>query len=95
LQKFPFDKIKIDQSFVRNLIEKPETIALVRAITGLATTLQMITTAEGVETSEQLELLRHEGCTEVQGYLFSKPKPAHELGATFLQLHAPPKKASA
>jgi diguanylate cyclase (GGDEF)-like protein/PAS domain S-box-containing protein len=87
LQKFPFDKIKIDQSFVRDLIEKPESVAIVRAVTGLGSALGMATTAEGVETIGQLEQLRREGCTEVQGYLFSKPTPAHELGPLLLQLN--------
>lgn len=86
LQKFPFDKIKIDQSFVRELHEKPESIAIVRAVTGLGRTLGITTTAEGVETADQLELVRREGCTEVQGYLFSKPRPAHELDSLLLQL---------
>jgi diguanylate cyclase (GGDEF)-like protein/PAS domain S-box-containing protein len=86
LQKFPFDKIKIDRSFVRDVIDKPESIAIVRAVTGLGRTLGMTTTAEGVETADQLEQLRREGCAEVQGYLFSRPKPAHELGALLQQL---------
>jgi EAL domain-containing protein (putative c-di-GMP-specific phosphodiesterase class I) len=85
LQKFPFDKIKIDRSFVRDVIDKPESIAIVRAVTGLGRTLGMTTTAEGVETADQLEQVRREGCAEVQGYLFSRPKPAHELGALLQQ----------
>ena len=88
LQKFPFDKIKIDQSFVRDLLEVPQSIAIVRAVTGLGTTLGMTTTAEGVETADQLEQLRREGCTEVQGYLFSKPKQAHELAEVLTRLNA-------
>lgn len=88
LQKFPFSKIKIDQSFVRDLLSKPESLAIVRAITGLGSTLGMTTTAEGVETTGQLEQLRNEGCCEVQGYLFSKPRPAHELAALLGQLNA-------
>ncbi|MBZ8133192.1 bifunctional diguanylate cyclase/phosphodiesterase [Afifella sp. IM 167] len=79
LQKFPFDKLKIDQSFVRELSDRPEAMAIIRAVTGLGRSLRMLTTAEGVETPEQLEKLRREGCNEVQGYLFSKPRPAHEL----------------
>jgi EAL domain-containing protein (putative c-di-GMP-specific phosphodiesterase class I) len=88
LQKFPFDKLKIDQSFVRDLLEIPQSIAIVRAVTGLGTTLGMTTTAEGVETTDQLEQLRREGCTEVQGYLFSKPKQAHELAEVLSRLNA-------
>ncbi|MEF2070654.1 putative bifunctional diguanylate cyclase/phosphodiesterase [Consotaella aegiceratis] len=79
LQKFPFDKIKIDQSFVRDLSERPEAIAIIRAVTGLGRSLQMLTTAEGVETFEQFERLKGEGCNEAQGFLFSRPVPASEL----------------
>jgi diguanylate cyclase (GGDEF)-like protein len=75
LQKFSFHKIKIDRSFVSDL-ERPESIAIIRAVMGLGNSLGMKTTAEGVETEEQLETLKKEGCTEVQGYLFSKPVPA-------------------
>ncbi len=76
LQKFPFDKIKIDRSFVKDLSEHPQSIAIIRAVTALSISLGMKTTAEGVETEEQLQTLKEEGCTEVQGYLFSKPVPA-------------------
>jgi diguanylate cyclase (GGDEF)-like protein len=78
LQKFPFDKIKIDRSFVNDLPEHAEALAIVRAVTSLGISLGMKTTAEGVETEDQLKKLREEGCTEVQGYLFSKPVPAGE-----------------
>jgi len=73
LRMFPFDKIKIDQSFVRDLPTKKDSTAIVRAIIGVASTLGMVTTAEGVETHEQLTYLQAEGCTEVQGYLISRP----------------------
>ena len=79
LQSFPFDKIKIDQSFVRGLDDKPESIAIIRAVAGLGHSLGMTTTAEGVETQEQLDQMRAEGCTEVQGYFYSKPMPASEV----------------
>ena len=79
LRSFPFDKIKIDQSFVRDLADDGEAMAIVRAITGLGSSLGIVTTAEGVETNEQLALLRQEGCTEVQGFLFSVAKPATEV----------------
>jgi len=79
LRSFPFDKIKIDQSFVRDLCAKPDSIAIVRAVTGLGASLGMMTTAEGVETYEQLARLRAECCTEVQGYLLSRPCPASEV----------------
>jgi EAL domain-containing protein (putative c-di-GMP-specific phosphodiesterase class I) len=76
LQSFPFDKIKIDQIFVRNLAESAGDRAIVKAVVGLAADMGMTTTAEGVETAEQVELLRREGCTEIQGYLISRPVPA-------------------
>jgi diguanylate cyclase (GGDEF)-like protein len=79
LRKFPFDKIKIDRSFINDMDEKADSIAIVRAVTGLGATLGISTTAEGVETVEQLRQLRLEGCTEVQGFLISKPRPASEL----------------
>jgi len=79
LRKFPFDKIKIDRSFIRDLAEKPDSIAIVRAVTKLGTTLGIATTAEGVETEEQLQMLIKEGCTEAQGYLFSRAQPAGEV----------------
>jgi predicted signal transduction protein with EAL and GGDEF domain len=76
LRSFPFDKIKIDQSFVRDISEKPDSVAIIRAIVGLADSLGMQTTAEGVETSDQLSCVKGEGCTQVQGYFFSRPVPA-------------------
>ena len=79
LRSFPFDKIKIDQTFVRDLIAKPESIAIIRAVAGLGQSFGMTTTAEGVETQEQLDQMRAEGCTEVQGYFYSKPMPASEI----------------
>jgi diguanylate cyclase (GGDEF)-like protein len=94
LRKFPFDKIKIDQSFIRDLSDQPDSVAIVRAIAGLGSTLGIATTAEGVETDEQLEKVRAEGCTEVQGYLFSKPRPANELGALLQQLNSASKAAA-
>ena len=81
LRRFPFDKIKIDQCFVRNLDDTAATAAIVRAITGLGATLGMFTTAEGVETRAQAETLRRDGCTEAQGYFFSPPRPASEIAA--------------
>jgi diguanylate cyclase (GGDEF)-like protein/PAS domain S-box-containing protein len=79
LRSFPFDKIKIDRSFVRELAERPDCVAIVRAVAGLGASLGIATTAEGVETPEQLDRLRREGCTEVQGFLFSPPLPAGEI----------------
>jgi diguanylate cyclase (GGDEF)-like protein len=80
LRRFPFNKIKIDQCFIRDMSEEHESMAVLRAITGLGSSLGMVTTAEGVETLEQLCRLRDEGCTEVQGFFFSRPKPAEEVG---------------
>jgi diguanylate cyclase (GGDEF)-like protein/PAS domain S-box-containing protein len=79
LRSFPFDKIKIDRSFVRELVERPDCVAIIRAVAGLGASLGIATTAEGVETQEQLDRLRIEGCTEVQGFLFSPPRPASEI----------------
>jgi EAL domain-containing protein (putative c-di-GMP-specific phosphodiesterase class I) len=79
LHKFPFSKIKIDQSFVRDLLTNKESMSIVRAVTGLGNSLGIKTLAEGVETLEQLNKLRNKGCTEVQGYFLSRPRPANEL----------------
>ncbi|MDB5526624.1 MAG: hypothetical protein JWM58_4387 [Rhizobium sp.] len=79
LRNFPFDKIKIDQSFVRDLDTRPDSMAIIRLITGLANSLSMTTTAEGVETEQQFRHLQGAGCTEVQGYYFARPKPASEI----------------
>ena len=79
LRSFPFDKIKIDRSFVKDLAQRPDCSAIVRAISGLGRSLNITTTAEGVETIEQLDWLRAEGCNEVQGFLFSAAKPAAEV----------------
>jgi diguanylate cyclase (GGDEF)-like protein len=76
LRSFPFDKIKIDRSFITELATRDDAMAIVRAVTGLGKSLGISTTAEGVETNEQLALLRSEGCTEVQGYLLSRPLTA-------------------
>ncbi len=75
LRSFPFDKIKVDQSFVREIRSRPDCLAIVQSITGLARQLGMTTTAEGVETVEQLEAVREAGCTEVQGFLLGRPMP--------------------
>jgi predicted signal transduction protein with EAL and GGDEF domain len=79
LRSFPFDKIKIDQSFVRDLLVDEGSLAIVRAIAGLGVSFGMTTTAEGVETEEQMRCLNLEGCIEVQGYLYSKAVPANEI----------------
>jgi len=79
LRSFPFDKIKIDRSFVSELTSSNDSLAIVRAVTGLGKSLGIVTTAEGVETAEQLEMLSREGCTQAQGYLISKPRPIAEV----------------
>jgi diguanylate cyclase (GGDEF)-like protein len=84
LQSFPFDKIKIDRSFVRDIAESPGSLNIVRAVAALANGLGMAATAEGVETQEQLDTIKSEGCTEMQGFLFSQPLPAAEIERLFL-----------
>jgi predicted signal transduction protein with EAL and GGDEF domain len=79
LRMFPFDKIKIDRVFVQELASRADCAAIVCAITGLARSLSIVTTAEGVETEEQLALVRAAGCNQVQGYLFGRPGPAGAL----------------
>ncbi|GAA0484788.1 hypothetical protein GCM10009096_29290 [Parasphingorhabdus litoris] len=76
LRSFPFDKIKIDRCFVDEVDSREDCRAIIRAVTGLASSLGMVTTAEGVERSDQLSQLKEEGCMQVQGYLFSKAVPA-------------------
>jgi diguanylate cyclase (GGDEF)-like protein/PAS domain S-box-containing protein len=79
LRSFPFDKIKIDRSFVKDLTERSDCVAIVRAISSLGRSLNITTTAEGVETMDQLDWLRAEGCNQVQGFLFSAARPAAEI----------------
>ena len=79
LQKFPFDKIKIDGSFIQGLADSDESAAIVRAVAGLAKSFHMTTTAEGVETDEQLRIVRELGCTEMQGHLFAKACNAQDV----------------
>ncbi len=82
LRSFPFDKLKIDRSFVQDLPESHSARAIVQAIAALGASFNMAITAEGVEKIEQLEYLRGEGCDELQGYYLSKPKPKEELVVT-------------
>ncbi len=89
LRRFPFDKIKIDQSFVYGLETADDALAIVRAVTGLSHSLGIATTAEGVETVEQLKTLCTEGCTEAQGYLISPPRPASEVEVLLKQYQKP------
>ena len=85
LRSFPFDKIKIDRSFIQDLANGDEPLAIVHAVAGLAKCLNMISTAEGVETQQQMDMLQAIGCTEMQGYLFSKARPAKEVMGYFAQ----------
>jgi EAL domain-containing protein (putative c-di-GMP-specific phosphodiesterase class I) len=87
LQSFPFDKIKIDRSFVKDIAENQGSLNIVRAVAALAKGLGMAATAEGVETLEQLNSIRAEGCSEMQGFLFSRPLPAHEIEQLILRRH--------
>src|SRR4029078_4441996 len=79
LQSFPFDKIKIDRAFVKDIVDGVGSLHIVREVAATATGLGMTTTAEGVETKEQLDTVRAEGCTEMQGLLFSRPRTDTEL----------------
>jgi diguanylate cyclase (GGDEF)-like protein/PAS domain S-box-containing protein len=79
LRKFPFDKIKIDHSFIRDMTDHDDSLAIVRAVVAMSSSLSIGTTAEGVETFQQLERLKSEGCTEAQGYLFSPPRSAADV----------------
>jgi diguanylate cyclase (GGDEF)-like protein len=88
LRNFPFDKIKIDQSFIRNLVEDGRSKAIVRAITGLATSFCMTSTAEGVETKDQLDCLMGTGCSEIQGYFYARPVPGSEVVEVIRRINA-------
>jgi len=85
LRSFPFDKIKIDQSFIQDLSNGAEPVAIVQAVANLAKCLNMVSTAEGVETQQQMDILQSMGCTEMQGYLFSRARPASEIRQFFSQ----------
>jgi EAL domain-containing protein (putative c-di-GMP-specific phosphodiesterase class I) len=93
LRSFPFDKIKIDRSFIGDLSKGDDAVAIVHAILNLAASLKMTTTAEGVETADQQRLLLATGCNEMQGYLFSPPRPAAELAKLFNKRRRPTKVA--
>lgn len=86
LRNFRFDKIKIDQSFVRDVLVDEGSLAIVRAIAGLGASFGMTTTAEGVETEAQMRRLNLEGCVEAQGYLYSEPIPVDEVAQFLDQL---------
>jgi EAL domain-containing protein (putative c-di-GMP-specific phosphodiesterase class I) len=94
LQSFPFDKIKIDQSFVQNFDRSSQSAAIIRAVIGLGRGLKLPVVAEGVETAEQLAFLTDEACNEVQGYLVGRPLPIEEyaelIGRVPTQARNPP-----
>ncbi len=79
LRRFPFDKIKIDKSFIRDMGSDRQSVAIIQAVIGLGASLEMATVAEGVETRDEFDCLRAFGCTEVQGYYISRPRPAGEV----------------
>ncbi len=85
LRRFPFDKIKIDQSFVSGMTERDDCLAIVRAVIGLGRSLNIAINAEGVESAAQHAALLREGCGELQGFLFSKPRPAAAVQDMLLQ----------
>ncbi len=95
LRAFPFDKIKIDGSFVRDAVKRPDCAAVVKAVADLGKRLGVTTVAEGVETEELFERVAEEGCTEVQGYLFGRPAPhardlpaIEEINRSLFKVHA-------
>jgi len=79
LQRFPFDKIKIDRSFVKEVTRNSGSASIIRAVVSIAADRNMITTAEGVETEQQRDTVQMLGCTQLRGFLFSKPRPAKEI----------------
>ena len=89
LKRFAVDKLKIDQSFVRDIVSDPDDAAIVRAIISMARSLKLKVIAEGVETAEQHEFIRAEGCSFSQGFLYSRPLPQQEL-EDFLRGHNAP-----
>jgi EAL domain-containing protein (putative c-di-GMP-specific phosphodiesterase class I) len=92
LKQFNVDKLKIDQSFVRDMADDPNDAAIVNAIIQMAKSLNLTTIAEGVEDARQLELLRQQNCDEVQGYHFARPMPADEFTAFIAKRGAAPAK---
>ena len=89
LQRFPFDKIKIDRCFIKDVAEPEGSASIVQAVVNIAAARRMTTTAEGVETEQQLDMLRKLGCTEMQGYLFSPALPSAEVKHLLLSRHDP------
>ena len=92
LQRIPFDKIKIDRCFVKDITESEGSASIVQAVVNIAAIRKMSTTAEGVETEAQRQVLKRLGCSEMQGYLFSPPKPAADVRSLF-KAQRPPSRA--
>ena len=88
LKTFPFDKIKIDSSFVQDAVKRPDCAAVVRTIADLGKRLGVTTVAEGVETEEHLLRMKEEGCLEVQGYLYGYPQPSPQDEAVVAALNS-------
>jgi EAL domain-containing protein (putative c-di-GMP-specific phosphodiesterase class I) len=84
LRRFPFDKIKIDRCFVDGITDSDGASAIVQAVINIANAQNMTTTAEGIETEPQREMLRDLGCTEMQGFLFSRPLPVEQIRTLLL-----------
>jgi EAL domain-containing protein (putative c-di-GMP-specific phosphodiesterase class I) len=84
LRRFPFDKIKIDRCFVDGITDGDGASAIVQAVINIANAQNMTTTAEGVETDPQRDMLRDLGCTEMQGFLFSRPLPVEQIRTLLL-----------
>jgi EAL domain-containing protein (putative c-di-GMP-specific phosphodiesterase class I) len=95
LPRFPFDKIKIDRRFVTDITEPDGSSSIVQAVVNIAAARRMTTTAEGVETVQQQELLRALGCSEMQGYLFSPPEPTADIKQLLFAHRAAPATAPA
>jgi EAL domain-containing protein (putative c-di-GMP-specific phosphodiesterase class I) len=83
LKRFPIDCVKIDRAFIKDMPENTDDVAIARTIVAMAKSLGLTTVAEGVETAEQLELLKTMGCDQIQGYFFSRPLPADDFMAYY------------
>ena len=88
LRSFPFDKIKIDRSFIQGMGEAADCRAIVHAVMGICSSLGIVATAEGVETSQQMDMLRSRNCHQAQGYLISRPCPASSIPALLSSFEA-------
>ncbi len=85
LKRFPLDTLKIDRSFIKDIMTEPNDAAITKATIGLAKGLNLTTIAEGIETEDQLTFLRKQGCDQIQGYLFSNAVPAKKVEQLFLR----------